>query len=138
LHTLDVRMRAATANAAVVADRLALRPEVSRVVYPGRADHPDHDLAKRLFPRGCGNMLCVELTGGRDAVNRFMRSAPGIPFSPSLGHARTTISYPAGTSHRYDSAEERQRQGITDGLIRMSVGCEPLDELMGEVERGLA
>ena len=136
LLTLDVRMRAATANAAAVADWLAERPEVVRVIYPGRADHPDHELSKRQFPLGCGNMLCFELSG-RDAVNKFMRSAPGIPFSPSLGHARTTISYPAGTSHRYDSAEEKHRQGITDGLIRMSVGCEPLNELMQEIERGL-
>jgi cystathionine beta-lyase/cystathionine gamma-synthase len=66
-----------------------------------------------------------------------MRSAPEIPFSPSLGHSRTTISYPAGTSHRYDGPEERQRQGITDGLIRMSVGYEPLEELMRVIERGL-
>jgi cystathionine beta-lyase/cystathionine gamma-synthase len=137
LLTLGLRMRAATATAAAAADWLAAQPGVTRVVYPGRPDHPDHELAKRLFPDGCGNMLCFELEGGRGAVNRFMRAAPGIPFSPSLGHARTTISYPAGTSHRYDGADEKRRQGITDGLIRMSVGCEPPDELTREITRGL-
>jgi cystathionine beta-lyase/cystathionine gamma-synthase len=137
LHTLDLRMRAATANAAAVADWLAGQPGVSRVVYPGRPDHPDHALARRLFPTGCGNMLCVELAGGREAVNQFMRAAPGVPFSPSLGHATTTISYPAGTSHRYDAPTDRERQGITDGLIRVSIGCEPLDELKRELAKGL-
>jgi cystathionine beta-lyase/cystathionine gamma-synthase len=137
LLTLDVRMRAATANAAALADWLAGRPGVSAVVYPGRADHPDHAVARRLFPAGCGNMLCFELAGGRDAVNRFMRAAPGVPFSPSLGHVRTTISYPWGTSHRYDSPAEKRRQGITDGLVRVSVGCEPFEELQREMTKGL-
>ena len=137
LLTLDIRMRTATANAAALADWLASRPGVSQVVYPGRPDHPDHALARRLFPAGCGNMLCFELAGGRDAVNRFMRSAPGIPFSPSLGHTHTTVSYPAGTSHRYDSPAERRRQGITDGLVRVSVGCEPLDAIRAEMGKGL-
>jgi cystathionine beta-lyase/cystathionine gamma-synthase len=137
LLTLDVRMRAATANAAALADWLAARPGVSAVVYPGRADHPDHAVARRLFPAGCGNMLCFELAGGRDAVNRFMRAAPGIPFSPSLGHTHTTISYPWGTSHRYDSPAEKRRQGITEGLIRVSVGCEPFAELQREMMKGL-
>lgn len=137
LLTLDVRMRAAVANAAALADWLAEQPGVSRVVYPGRPDHPDHDRAKRLLPLGCGNMLCFELSGGRDAVNRFMRSAPGVPFTPSLGHAHTTISYPAATSHRYDTPEEHRRQGITSGLIRASVGCEPWDDLRREMARGL-
>ena len=137
LLTLDLRMRAATANAEALADWLAVQPGVSRVVYPGRPDHPDHALARRLFPSGCGNMLCFELAGGRDAVNRFMRAAPGIPFSPSLGHATTTISYPAGTSHRHDSPAEREKQGITDGLIRVSAGCEPLEGLKREMAKGL-
>jgi cystathionine beta-lyase/cystathionine gamma-synthase len=137
LLTLDVRMHSATANAAALADWLASRPGVSRVVYPGRPDHPDHVVAARLFPAGCGNMLCFELAGGRDAVNRFMRAAPGVPFSPSLGHTHTTISYPWGTSHRYDSPADKRRQGITDGLIRVSVGCEPFAELQREMTKGL-
>lgn len=137
LLTLDVRMRSATANAAALADWLAGRPGVSAVVYPGRADHPDYELSRRLFPAGCGNMLCFELAGGRDAVNRFMRAAPGVPFSPSLGHTHTTVSYPWGTSHRYDSPAEKRRQGITEGLVRVSVGCEPFEELRAEMAKGL-
>ncbi|HET6572343.1 MAG TPA: PLP-dependent transferase [Fimbriiglobus sp.] len=138
LATLELRARAATANAARVADWLAGRPGVSRVVYPGRADHPDHNLAKRLLPDGCGHMLCFELSGGREAVNRFLRSATGIPFSPSLGHVSTTCSHPDTTSHRYDSPAEKRRQGITDGLIRLSVGCEPADVIEAELAKGLS
>jgi cystathionine beta-lyase/cystathionine gamma-synthase len=138
LGTLELRARAAGANAAAIADWLAEQPGVARVVYPGRPDHPDHALAHRLLPDGFGNMLCFELVGGRDAVNRFMRSAPGIPFSPSLGHVTTTCSHPDTTSHRYDSPAEKRRQGITDGLVRLSVGCESLDAIRAELAKGLS
>jgi cystathionine gamma-synthase len=137
LATLELRMRAASANAAVLADWLAGQAGVSRVVYPGRSDHPDHALAKRLLGGSFGNMLCFELSGGRDAVNCFLRQAPGIPFSPSLGHTATTLSHPATTSHRYLSPAERKRQGIGDGLIRLSVGIEAIAEIQQEMERGL-
>ena len=74
---------------------------------------------------------------GREAVNRFMRRAPGIPFSPSLGHTSTTCSHPATTSHRYTAPAEKARQGITDGLIRLSVGCEELEAIKAEMAKGL-
>jgi cystathionine beta-lyase/cystathionine gamma-synthase len=138
LATLPLRMQAASANAAALADWLANQPGVTRVVYPGRADHPDHALARRLLTKGFGNMLCFELEEGRDAVNRFMRQATGIPFSPSLGNITTTCSHPALTSHRYVSPAERKRQGITDGLIRLSVGAEDLAHIQEEMLQGLS
>jgi cystathionine gamma-synthase len=107
------------------------------VIYPGRPDHPDHAIARRFFGKWFGHMLCFELAGGRDAVNRFMRRATGIPFSPSLGHVGTTLSHPETTSHRYESPAEKRRQGITDGLIRLSVGIEPVEEIKKEMSRGL-
>jgi cystathionine beta-lyase/cystathionine gamma-synthase len=137
LATLELRMRAASANAAALADWLSAQPAVSRVVYPGRADHPDHAIACRLLAHGFGNMLCFELAGGRDAVNRFMQHASGIPFSPSLGNTTSTCSHPATTSHRYVSPAERRRQGITDGLIRLSVGIEELESIKQEMAKGL-
>jgi len=138
LATLPLRMRAATANAAALADWLAGMAGVSMVIYPGRADHPDHVLARSLLPDGCGNMLCFELAGGHDAVNRLMHLAPGIPFSPSLGHTSTTLSHPGTTSHRYVSPAERRRQGIGDGLIRLSVGIESLEEIKSALSKGLS
>ncbi|MCI0682033.1 MAG: aminotransferase class I/II-fold pyridoxal phosphate-dependent enzyme [Gemmataceae bacterium] len=137
LATLELRMHAACQNAARLAEWLADQANVTRVVYPGRLDHPDHKLAPEVLRGGFGNMLCFELDGGRDAVNRFMRQAPGIPFSPSLGHSATTLSHPATTSHRYASPAERRRQGITDGLIRLSVGCEDVEAIRHEMKKGL-
>jgi cystathionine beta-lyase/cystathionine gamma-synthase len=103
LSTLPLRIRAASANAAALADWLARQSAVIRVIYPGRRDHPDHSLAGRVLQGGYGNMLCFELHDGRLGVNRFLRHAPGIPFSPSLGHTMTTCSHPSATSHRYAS-----------------------------------
>lgn len=137
LETLGLRASAATANAAAVADWLADRPGVTRVAYPGRPDHPDNELAHRLFSTAPGNMLAFELAGGRDAVNRWMRACVGIPFAPSLGHTSTTCSHPASTSHRSVPPEDQHRQGITPGLVRLSVGCEPLDRLLSELAKGL-
>lgn len=137
LGTLDLRARASAANAAAVADWLADRPGVKRVVYPGRPDHPDRTVAARLFGGSPpGHMLCFELAD-RDAVNRFLRAAPGIPFSPSLGDVTTTCSHPDTTSHRYDAAADKLREGITPGLIRLSVGCEPLARITAELAKGL-
>jgi cystathionine beta-lyase/cystathionine gamma-synthase len=137
LATLPLRMKAASANAAALADWLASQPGVSRVVYPGRSDHPDHELAGRVLADGYGSMLCFELEDGREGVNRFMRRAKGVPFSPSLGHTTTTCSHPATTSHRYTSPAEKRRQGIGDGLIRLSVGVEELKDIRAEIAKGL-
>jgi cystathionine beta-lyase/cystathionine gamma-synthase len=137
LATLELRLHAASANAARLAAWLADQPGVTRVIYPGRPDHPDHDVARRILNGAFGNMLCFELAGGRDAVNQFLRRAPGIPFSPSLGHTGTTASHPALTSHRYVSPAEKRRQGITDGLIRLSVGIEDFEQIRNEMANGL-
>jgi cystathionine beta-lyase/cystathionine gamma-synthase len=138
LATLELRMNAACQNAAALADWLAEQPGVSRVWYPSRPDHPDRAIAERVLQGGFGHMLCFELAGGRDAVNRFIHAAPGIPFSPSLGHSATTLSHPATTSHRYVSGAEKKRQGITDGLVRLSVGVEPLEQIRAEMAKGWA
>jgi cystathionine beta-lyase/cystathionine gamma-synthase len=137
LATLPLRMRAASANAADLAGWLAEQPGVQGVIYPGRPDHPDHELAGRLFEGGFGNMLCFEVKGARAGVNRFLKQAPGIPFSPSLGHTTTTLSHPASTSHRYVSPADKRRQGITDGLIRLSVGVEDVARTRHAIARGL-
>lgn len=137
LATLPLRMKAASANASVLADWLAEQATVARVIYPGRSDHPDHEVACRLLNGGFGNMVSFELEGGRDAVNRFMRQAHGIPFSPSLGNTTTTCSHPGTTSHRYVSPAEKRRLGIGDGLIRLSVGIEDAEQIQREIAKGL-
>jgi cystathionine beta-lyase/cystathionine gamma-synthase len=137
LDSLPLRMRAACDNALALAQWLQKQPGVARVLYPGLPEHPDHDLAGRVLRGGFGHMLCFDLAGGRDAVNRFLRLATGVPFSPSLGHTTTTCSHPDTTSHRYVSPAEKGRQGITEGLIRLSVGFEPLEAIKAEMSKGL-
>ena len=136
LATLSLRWRAACANAAALAEWLSGQPAVKNVVYPGRPDHPDHVLARRMCGGVYGNILCFELKD-RAAVNRFLTSAPGIPFSPSLAHTTTTCSHPATTSHRYATPAELRRQEITEGLVRLSVGCEKLEDIKAELSKGL-
>jgi cystathionine beta-lyase/cystathionine gamma-synthase len=138
LPTLEMRVRESSRNAKLIADWLAEQPGVSRVIYAGQPDHEDHAIARKLLGDSFGNILCFDLAGSRDAVNRFMRKATGIPFSPSLGHVGTTLSHPDTTSHRYESPAEKRRQGITDGLIRLSVGIEPFDRIRDEMAKGLA
>lgn len=137
LATLDLRVRTASANALRIAEWLQGRPGVRRVVYPGLARHPDHALADRQFGGSFGHMLCFELDGGREAVNRFVRGVPEIPLSPSLGDTGTTLSHPDSTSHRYESAAAKTVLGITPGLLRMSVGIEPFDRLCEALAVGL-
>lgn len=136
LPTLDLRVRAASENAGVVADWLAGQPNVVRVVYPGRPDHPDRGIAAQLLGGRFGNMLCFELKDA-EAANRFVRATP-VPLSPSLGHINTTLSHPDKTSHRYDSKAEKARQGITEGLIRLSVGIEAPEQTMRALAAGLS
>ncbi len=137
LETLALRVRESVRNTLRVAEWLVEQPGIVRVIYPGSTSHPDYALAQRLMPDGAGYMLCFELAGGRAAVNQFLQRTPGIPFCPSLGHATTTCSHPDTTSHRYDSPEDKRRQGITPGLIRLSVGCEPYATIVAEMGKGL-
>lgn len=137
LPTLSLRMMASCENANRLAQFLAEQPGVARVLHPSRPDHPDHSLAQELFNGHFGNMVCMELAGGRAAVNRFFQKAEKLKFCPSLGDYATTCSHPASTSHRYLEPAERERQGITEGLVRLSVGIEPWDELTESFRVGL-
>jgi cystathionine beta-lyase/cystathionine gamma-synthase len=136
LESLSLRVRAACANAAELAECLTRIPAISRVIYPGLKDHPDHSIARRILSDGFGTMLTFELAGGRLAAERFLKTS-GVPFAASLGHSRTTVSYPTATSHRGLTPEERTRLGVTDGLLRLSVGIEPLAETVKAIERGM-
>lgn len=138
LKTLPLRMAHVCDVATRLAQALAAHPAIRRVHHPLLPDHPDHGLARRLYPRGTGGIVSFELAaGGQDAVSRFMRSVPQLPFSPTLAETRTTLSHPATTSHRGMSREKRAALGITDELIRLSVGLEPFELLQQELETAL-
>jgi O-succinylhomoserine sulfhydrylase len=139
LRTLPLRVQRVSATALQLARFLKAQPAVERVYYPGLEEHPSHALAKRFLPEGFGGMLAFELRGGQPAVASFFRTlAEIIPFSPTLADARTTLSYPTATSHKFMTAAERQACGINDGLVRLSVGLESPEDLQRELDDALA
>ena len=152
LHSFDLRFAAAERSAAAIADHLsghiAGGGGIRRVLYPGRVDHPDHDRAQVLFGGRYGNMVTFEIagaknsggenSGGRDEVNLFIEAAAGIPFAPTLGDIGSTLSHPASSSHRGLGVDERAALGIGEGMFRLSVGIEPVEMLIGELDAALA
>ena len=138
LRSLPLRMARVSQSALDIAQFLASARGVSKVYYPGLPDHPHHELANSLLPNGCGGMLAFDLPGGRSAVDALFRSlAETIPFSPTLADARTTLSYPASTSHKFMTSAERAACGIGDGLVRLSIGLEDPSDLKRELGHAL-
>jgi cystathionine beta-lyase/cystathionine gamma-synthase len=139
LRTLPLRMQRVSSTAMELAGFLKTQPQVSKVYYPGLSEHPHFERAQKLLPNGCGGMLAFDLIGGREAVNQFFQTlAHIIPFSPTLADARTTLSYPAGTSHKFMTAAARAACGIGDGLVRLSVGLEEPADLQREIASALS
>ena len=139
LKTLPLRMRAHSSNALKVARFLEAHPQIARVDFPGLPSHPQHDLAARLFPHGTGGMMALELHGQYEAASRFVKALNGsIPLAPSLADVSSTISYPARTSHRALTPQARALIGVTDGLLRLSVGIEDGDDLVRDLTQALS
>lgn len=129
LLTFDLRFERAQQNAQALAAILSRFGGVKQVLYPLRADHPDHRLASALLGQNGGNMVSFELTGGRAAANAFVQAADGLAFAPTLGDVGTTLSHPATSSHRALTPEARLALGISEGFFRVSVGLEPFAAL---------
>jgi cystathionine beta-lyase/cystathionine gamma-synthase len=137
-QTLGIRVRQASENAAVLADWLADRPEVLAVHYPGRPDHPDHGVVRRIFrPGAAGALLAFEIDGGRAEINRMLSAFEHIRLVTSLGGVATTVNHPVSTSHRDIDDETRDRSRIHPGLLRLAVGIEATEELEADLARGL-
>ncbi|MGZ8571921.1 MAG: trans-sulfuration enzyme family protein [Actinomycetota bacterium] len=135
--TLGIRMERHTATALTLATYLEGHPKVVRVHYPGLASHPDHAVAARILPGGCGGMLAVEVTGGIDGGKAFCDALELAWIATSLGGTHTLVGHAASTTHRQYPPEARLAAGITDGLIRMSAGLEDADDLIEDVDRAL-
>lgn len=139
MRTLPVRMQRVSQTAERLAKFLTTQSAVSRVFYPGLEGHPSRAEAQKFLTRGCGGMLSFDLPGGKPAVAQLFRALDElIPFSPTLADARTTVSYPAGTSHKFMTAEERRTCGIGEGLVRLSVGLESPADLERELGEALS
>ena len=136
LETLAVRVQAAGRSAAQVADALAARPEVSRVWYPSRADHPQHKLAMAQMSHG-GTVVTFEVAGGKPAAFRLLNGLRLIAISNNLGDSKSLATHPATTTHMRIGAEERARLGITDGAIRLSVGLEDARDIIADLNGAL-
>ncbi|MCP1248337.1 O-succinylhomoserine sulfhydrylase [Gluconobacter oxydans] len=137
LETLQLRTDAMARNAAAVADALAELPGIVQVRYPGRADHPQHELVKTQMNNG-GSMVAFVVDRGREGAFAFMNAFKIIAISNNLGDARSLATHPATTTHMRVSEEERARLGITDGAIRLSVGLEDPADLIDDLKRGAA
>ena len=136
--TLAVRAQRASENALAVARSLLKQPKIEVVRYPGLEGHPDHKLARKQFGDRFGAMVTFTLRGGRPAADAFIRAAGRIPFCPSLGDLETTLSHPESTSHRGLSDEQRLELGVEGGTIRMSVGIESSEYILGAMADALA
>ncbi|MBN1937763.1 MAG: PLP-dependent transferase [Anaerolineae bacterium] len=138
LKTLPLRMERHCANALKVTNGLLGTGGITRIIYPGRPDHPQHNLATRLFGKGYGGMIAFELrNGSRERVFRFFEALKLCLPATTLGDVYTLLLYPAHSSHRALSAEQRAEFGIGEGLVRMSVGIEAPEDILADIKQAL-
>ena len=137
LETLAVRVRAQTAAAALVADALAQHPKISRLIYPGRADHPQADLVKKQMRAG-STLIGFEVKGGKAAAFRTLNALKLARISNNLGDAKSLVTHPATTTHQRLTPQARAELGISDGFIRFSTGLEHAEDLIEDLHAALA
>ena len=136
LETLDLRVRAQAASAAALAEALQGHPKLSRVLYPGLDNHPQHALAQAQMGSG-GTMLAIEVKGGQEAAFRFLNALELFTISNNLGDAKSLVTHPATTTHQRLPEEQKQHLGITPGLVRISLGLEAAEDLLADVTAAL-
>ena len=136
LDTLELRVGAETERASALATHLEAMDGIARVWYPFLDSHPQSDLARRQMSGG-GTVVTFEVDGGKDAAFRFVNALRVIDISNNLGDTKSLVTHPASTTHRRLGPDVRATMGITDGVIRISVGLESLDDIVADVERGV-
>jgi O-succinylhomoserine sulfhydrylase len=137
METLEIRMLAQSERALELARWLEKQPKVSRVYYPGLDSHPQHALAMRQQRTG-GALVSFDVKGGKEAAWKLIDATKLISITGNLGDVRTTITHPATTTHGRITPEARAAAGITDGLIRVAVGLEAIDDVKADLSRGFA
>ena len=137
LETLRMRVRHSTASAEAIARRLEEHPRVSRVLYPWLESHPQHTLARSQMSGG-GTVVTFEVDGGKDEAFAVLDRLRVVDISNNLGDTRSLVTHPATTTHHRMGPEGRARVGITDGMVRLSVGLEDVDDLLEDLHRALA
>jgi O-succinylhomoserine sulfhydrylase len=137
LETMDLRVRRMSENARTLADRFATNSKVAAVRYPGRSDHPHHNIHASQMPEGGGSMLALSLKGGKKAAFAALNKLDLIDISNNLGDSKTLVTHPATTTHRTLTDEERAAIGLDDSWIRLSVGLEDPEDLAEDLEQAL-
>lgn len=137
VETLSIRMEKHVANARKVIDFLKDNAAVETISYPELPDHPDHELAKTMMPRGCGSIFSFSVVGGRDAGKAFIGSLQVFSHLANVGDAKSLVIHPASTTHQQMDAEALKAAGISEGMIRLSVGIEDADDLIKDLKLGL-
>jgi O-succinylhomoserine sulfhydrylase len=137
LETLKIRMQAQSANALELARRLEAHPKVARVFYPGLPSHPQHALAMRQQETG-GAIVAFEVKGGRESAWRVVDNCRLLSITANLGDTKTTITHPASTTHGRITPEARAEAGITEGLLRIAVGLEAIEDIEADLRHGLS
>ncbi|MBC6439158.1 MAG: O-acetylhomoserine aminocarboxypropyltransferase [Rhodospirillales bacterium] len=137
LETLPLRMERHVANAQAIAEFLDGHEAVESVGYPGLPNHPDHELARTLLPKGAGAIFSFEIRGGRKAGARFIESVQLFSHLANVGDAKSLVIHPGSTTHQQVPAEELKAAGISEGLIRLSIGLEDVNDLKDDLNRGL-
>jgi O-succinylhomoserine sulfhydrylase len=136
LETLPVRVRQQTENAARIADFLADRADISRVIYPGRADHPQADIVKKQMSGG-STLICLDLKGGKKSAFGFQNALQIVQISNNLGDAKSLITHPETTTHKNLTPDARAELGIGPGTLRISVGLEDAEDLIADIGEAL-
>ncbi|MGO4388066.1 O-succinylhomoserine sulfhydrylase [Microvirga sp. 2YAF29] len=136
LETLSLRVERQTANAGFLADALHDHPKLQNLIYPGRPDHPQADLIRKQMT-GASTMIALEVRGGKEAAFRFMNALKLIRISNNLGDAKSLVTHPSTTTHQRFTTELRAEMGISDGLVRLSVGLEHWEDLLADLTAAL-
>src|SRR6185503_8464208 len=134
IETLHLRMPRHVENTRKVVAFLSNHSSVEKVIYPELADHPDHELAKKLLPNGCGAVFSFEIKGGRPAGKRFIESLRVFSHLANVGDAKSLVIHPATTTHYRMSDEDLKKAGITAGTVRLSIGLEDAQDLIEDLE----
>lgn len=137
LETLPLRMRQHVENARKVATFLASQPGVERVLYPDLPNHPDHALAQTLLPKGSGAIFSFDIKGGREAGKKFIERLKIFSHLANVGDAKSLVIHPASTTHAQLTAQQLEGAGIGEGMIRLSVGLEDVDDLIEDLGQAL-
>ena len=137
IETLSLRMEKHMVNTSAVVEFLREQEQVEWVNHPMLPDHPDHDLAKEILPKGCGAVFSFGIKGGRDAGIRFIEALSVFSHLANVGDAKSLVIHPASTTHHRMDAAALEAAGISEGLIRLSIGLEHPADLMTDLRRGL-